>query len=207
MLAPGFDMFIQLPREDDQRVLNPGTIQEVADGRYTATFNDADLAAEAGQEVIVYFHRGNEFMQQSARIDAVMPTEEQTIIVFETVGEPVSCESRQCFRASTVMAGLTARLGDEDNCQLLDVSATGFAVMAAATHHVGNVLEAELHHDGKNYRGTATVQSVRAMDHDRIRYGLHVVADKNSGGTLQKGCQHIAMAVQREQARRLSGTQ
>ena len=104
------------------------------------------------------------------------------IIGFETTGEPVSAEGRQSFRVSTATSGLTARIGEEA-CPLLDISATGIAVISRATHLPGETVPVSISYDGRSYSGTARVQGIRKLPDGRIRFGLHG-SDKGATGGL-----------------------
>jgi hypothetical protein len=82
------------------------------------------LAAEAfefevDREVLMYFSGKNEFMQQVARIQKIFEcpegSDEGPTSVIEPVGDPISAESRQDYRVSTISAALEARLGEEEN--------------------------------------------------------------------------------------------
>ncbi len=141
-------------------------------------------------------------MKQPARLDAVGQDDPTPVVGFQTTGEPVSAESRERFRVSTVMADLTAAVGAEAECKLLDVSTSGFAIEATQRYEVGQVVSVTLRYQGGEFSGKARVQSIRELDLGRIRYGLHAVEDRASGGELRKGQQYISAAVEREQLRR-----
>lgn len=229
MLAIDAGIFLRMPLESDKRILHPAVIKECREKVFTVEV-DEPLKLEAGDEILVYYEIKREFMQQPARVDAVLmsdpeaePDDESAgdaegesdreaetpvkmMIGFETTGDPVSAESRQCYRVSTALAGLTTQLGNETGCQLLDVSASGFSVISSARHKLGSIVPAVLHHDGRTYKGKACVQSIRELEPDRIRYGLYCVENRSITGDLQKGMQTISMAVQRQQLRRLAGS-
>ncbi|MHC4129010.1 MAG: PilZ domain-containing protein [Planctomycetota bacterium] len=141
-------------------------------------------------------------MKQPARLDAVGQDDPTPVVGFQTTGEPVSAEGRERFRVSTVMADLTATVGAEAECKLLDVSTTGFAVEATQRYEIGQVVSVTLRYQDRQFSGKARIQSIRELELGRIRYGLHAVDDKASGGELRKGQQHITAAIEREQLRR-----
>lgn len=205
MLSVGSEVFLWIPDEFKERVLHPGRVIEVSDSIYTAEFDEMGITPEAGQEVFVYYELRQKFMQQAARIDALMQASPKPLVGFQTTGEPVSAESREFHRVSTVMADLTASLGPEQHCQLMDVSVRGFAVVAKEKYQVGQTLPATLRFEGQEYIGKGCIQSVKELSKGRYRYGLHSVDDKKSSATLEKGQQTIAMAIQRQQLRRLAG--
>lgn len=218
MVGFGYNFYLQLPGKSKQRILHLAKVIGMKESVYTAEVKELDLAVESGQDVLVYYEKNREFMQQSARIEAVEEvetveaveeideTEPQLIISFITTGNPVSAESRQCYRVSTVMMDLTAGLGPELGCSILDVSITGFSVIATENYSVGEIVDASIEHDGQTYTGKICVQSVRELGKERIRYGLHCADEKKSPGNLAKGLQQMSISVQREQLRRRAGT-
>ncbi|MHC5023997.1 MAG: hypothetical protein ACYTGG_08805 [Planctomycetota bacterium] len=217
MLAINGGIFLRRPQESAKRILHPATVKEIRDKVYTVALEEP-LRIEAGDEILVYYEIKREFMQQPARVDAVLTAEPDAdgddtgggtpkmVIGLETTGEPVSAESRQCYRVSIVLSGLTVQLGSEEGCQLLDVSASGFSVIAAADYKIGKIVPAVLLHDGRSYKGKACVQGVCKLEPGRTRYGLYCVEDCSVSGDLLKGMQTISMAVQRQQLRRLAGS-
>ena len=84
---------------------------------------------------------------------------------------------------------------------LVDLSPEGFAIVTPADFGVGNVVSAELGHDGQIFSGRAVVRSVQALDQRRYRYGLQALESEDD---LRKGLQHIAISLQREQLRRIA---
>jgi hypothetical protein len=205
MLHIGTKMFMQILDNSGQKILHPATVIEVEDGIITAEFEEDDFQMEAEQEVFVYHDLQQEFMKQSAVVEVSLEEELTPVVRFRTTSEPVSAENRQCFRVSTVIADLVASLGPEDTCPLLDVSATGFALIAKKKYDIGNHIEVILYFEDKTYSGMGCVQSVQEFSKGRYRYGLLSVDDKQLGGDLQKGLAIISTAVQREQLRRLAG--
>ncbi|MHC4220115.1 MAG: PilZ domain-containing protein, partial [Planctomycetota bacterium] len=172
----------------------------------TAEVGDSNLALEPGLDLFVYYELKRKFVKQAARIDAVLQTEPMLVVGFQVTGEPMSAESREWFRVSTVMAHLAADFGPESDCPLLDVSSVGFAVEAAERYEVGQVVPATLSYQDQRFNGKARIQSVRDLGKGRYRYGVHSIEDKESGGDLRKGQQLISAAVEREQLRRRAGT-
>jgi hypothetical protein len=178
----------------------------VKDNIYTAEVEEEDLVFEEGQQILIYYcQKQREFVQQTARVDTVTRTDLKPILGFETTSEPVSAERRQSYRVSTVMSDLTAKLASEDACPLLDVSMTGFSVIAAKGHPLGSVVEATLRYDDEQYTGTVCILSIRELKTGQTRYGVHCMDDKKSGGNIQKGLRHMSMTIQRQQLRRLVG--
>ena len=141
-----------------------------------------------------------------AHILKIVDDERQPTIEIETTGEPASVESRQCYRVCTVTAGLTAALTGDGQCQVLDVSCTGFSVISSRNYAIGDRVEAMLIHEGKEYRGKVCVQSIRTLSEDRIRYGLLCVENRAFAGNMPRGLELMTVSLQSEQLRRLAGT-
>ena len=141
-------------------------------------------------------------MKQGARVELVSKRDSTTAFCFELTGDPVSAERRQCYRVSTVMAQVLATFGAEENCPVVDVSATGFAVVASNRYRTATVVDATVHYGGIAFSGKGRIESVRELKSGPIRYGVHCISDMGTGGTLQAGLPKICASVQREHLRR-----
>ena len=206
MVGIGSGFFLQLPGNSKRRILHPAKLIGVNAEVYTAEIEEAELFLESGQEILVYYERNREFMQQAARIDAVDETDPNLIISLITTGEPVSAESRQHYRVSTIMLGLSAQFGTEPCCAVLDVSATGFCVIAAEQYSIGKVLSTRIEHEGQTCTGNVSVQSVKPLNKGWIRYGVHCADQKSLDDNLAKALQQLSINVQRDQLRRVACT-
>jgi len=204
MLSMDGGFFLHIPN-GSKRILHPATIVGTEDEIHTAELEEPDLPVADGQEVLIFYDFRREFMQQPACIRRVTH-DPKLIIEFETTGEPVSAESRQHFRVSAVMTGLTATLGSENACPLLDVSRTGFSVVARQSYDLGSFVNAALRHENHQYRDRVCVQSIRDLSRGRIRYGLHCVDKNRHAGGTPKGLHQISVSLEREQLRRVAGT-
>ena len=210
MLSQGDLLYIQRPTQSQQRILIPLDIVAMQQGQIIIETSELfDWLPEDGQ-VMVYYDQRREFVKQSARMEVHVheETEDQVDGVMryavELLGESVSAESRQTFRVSTVISGRTAQFADEGDVPLVDVSASGYAVIASGKHNVGEIIKTTLVHDGREFTGTACVQSICQLDPSRIRYGMYCVEKRQPGNNLNQGLLTVSMAVQREQLRRLS---
>ena len=87
---------------------------------------------------------------------------------------------------------------------MVDVSATGFAVIAAEQYMVTDIIEVTIRFEGETFNGRGRIESARELGVGRTRYGLHCVDGKSTDETLSKGLQQISAAVQRQHLRRLS---
>ena len=207
-ISKGQNIFLQLPDETEQRILHPTKVTGLQESGVTAFVEDQAITVEAGTEAFIYFERKREFMQQSIRIEAIMEAEDEespSIFAFQGTAEPVSAESRQCYRVSLVLADYISDFGDKKRCKVTDVSATGFSCITTESFKMGAVVPATLYLQGQSFEGKTCVQSIKQLDDGTFRYGLHVVKGRD-GGTLPNGVQKISMVAQREQLKRLSGT-
>ena len=205
MLGVGDGFYIQTSGGADSRILHPAKLLSGDGDNYSAEIEAQDLTLEEEQNVLVFYEIAQKFVKQAAKITAVSQSEgENPTIGFRSVGEPVSAEGREHYRVSTAAGDLTAALGVEKQCRLLDVSSIGFSVFATNKHAIGTTLDAGLFHHGNSYTGQVCIQSVRDLDDGRIRYGLHCVDDKQGGANLEQGLRKMTMDIQRKQLRRLS---
>lgn len=202
MLSTETGIFLQIPDKSETRTLHPARVAEVTDGIYTVQVEEKDLPLHAGQDVFIYFEINRKFMRQSARIDAIMQADSEQVVGLETIGKPLPAENRECFRVSTVMAGLTATVGAEEQCPVLDASATGFAVLTNLRYSIGSVLKITLPYQGSRFTGKGRVHSARETSSDRFRIGLACADDQKAGDELREGLNTITMSIQREQLRR-----
>ncbi len=201
---PGTIFYLQIPDESEEHFLYPATIQERNENSYTAALQTDDPALEAGQEVLIYYEIERELVKQGAQIEWVSKTDSTSAFRFELTGDPVSAERRQCYRVSTMMAEVSATFGTEENCPVVDVSATGFAVVASRRYRTATVVDATVHYAGIASSGKGRIESVRELPSGLIRFGVHCISDKETGGTLQAGLQKICASVQRPHLRRLN---
>ena len=115
-IRQGQEIFAQLPGDGNRRILHPATVLERTESGIVARFAQEDLTIQPGQGIIVYFEEKRVFMQQAATIDAVMGTDDEMhpgAFGFTPAGEPVSAESRECYRVSLVLSDFQADLGDQ----------------------------------------------------------------------------------------------
>ena len=197
------DVFLRTP---EKAKLHAGKVSAVSAKGFTIRFEVQGIRLEQGAEVIAYYEVNRRFMQQPVRVLSVVQTEEGGLAMeLETPGDPVSAENRECYRVSCYATGIKAQLGeDPELCEVLDMSATGFAVFSTAKYQVGRTLQATLYHDGESILGTIVVQGAREYGKN-MRYGLRAIDDERKSATLKSALSRINLAVQRAQAARLSG--
>jgi len=201
----GDGVFVQIPGEFDHRVLHPAMILGIHERDITAELEERELPFECGEPILVYYEQDTVFMQQTARLNSYDSAEPGPLIEFELTGEPSSAESREHYRVSTVMANLTAELGNESLCPLLDVSSMGFSVIASEDYEIGNIVDAVLWYSGQQFAGKVCVQSIRELGKGRIRYGFHSLEDSRTSGNINCGLEAMSASIQRQQLQRLAG--
>lgn len=197
-------IFLQVPDQSDRRVLRPGKLLAGHGKARTAEFQERHLTVEAQQEVLVFYELNNKFMRQAARIEVVSRTPHGTVIDLQTTGEPELAESRQCYRVSAVMLDMTATVDGEDDCSILDVSATGMAVTATRRHDVGQAVNVEIRYEETPCAGRMHIATIHRLPRERIRYGLLCIDDHKTNSHLIKGLTRINLAIQRLHLRRLA---
>lgn len=205
MLHAKMDVFFRVPNDNNRRVLHPGMLVSTSAEGFTAEVSSDALKMEPSQDLLLYYQVKNKFVQQPIRVEGALESEGRRILSFKTTGDAVSAESRQCYRVATVIAGMTASVGNESKCQVNDVSATGFSIVSANEYTVGTNVPVTMIHEGKKYMGTACVQSVRELQPGKVRYGLFCLSGKTGSGNLAQGLSQISMAMQRAQLRRMAG--
>lgn len=198
-------LFLQISDESDERVLHPGKIVGLDGDKHTCEFDrEEELTCEENEAVFIYFEDGRTFMQQRALICSISKAESRIEITLETTSDPVCAESRECYRVSTVLLGLTVAVAAERDCPLVDVSATGMSATTTSPHKLGDELPATLSYDGREYTGKVIVRSVHESGGGRLRHGFHCVQNSRCGGNLQQGLQAVSVSVQRLLIKRLA---
>lgn len=215
MIEPGIRVFLQRPEEFTRRVLHPAFVLSVDEASVAAAL-EAPLDLEVDEDLLVYYEVNRGFVQQPARTTVAFreetadeasatgePVAARFLVDFETTGYFMPAESRACYRVVTVNSDLTATVGDEAQCVLLDVSGAGFSVIAHADLAIGDVVRATLRYEAKEYAGTACVQSIKSLITGDTRYGLAGV--ESGRGSIRQGQEKMTAALQRSQLRRRSG--
>lgn len=199
MIKPGASLFFRDPKIAAERVLVPARLIEKIDESLVADLHPTERF-EAGQAVTIFFELQREFMQQPVQIDSLQAGEEGPRVRFFPIGDPVSAESRQHFRVAAITTELVARIGQEEGCEVQDVSATGFSAIASTEYALGICLPVSIHYGGGSCEGDAVVQSI-CERRQGYRYGFFSA----DGARLRDQLNQLSLAVQREQLRRLSG--
>lgn len=205
MIKTGSDILFQEPNCETRR-LRRSVVVDTDGERFSVQFAANPFVFEVDQEVLMYFNGKGEFMQQVGCVVEVEAQEfegpEATVFTLDPVGDPISAESRQFYRVSTISADLRASLGEEHDLDVQDLSATGFAVIAAGAYSLGETLPVQIAHAGVQCHGTSAIQSIREFEPGRIRYGMRALEDDPHTGEFLHTLQGISLAVQREQLQR-----
>ncbi len=201
MIKAGTDIHLQDPRFEE-RTLRAGSVVSDDDDHVIGGFEAEAVPAEAGDTLLLYYEENRHFVQQAVEVLEVVEREPSLLLALGPLGDPVLAESRQRYRVTTVNAGVTACIGEEDDRPVLDVSVTGFSALLEERHAPGTVLPVMLRHGEEAYVGRAIVVDLR--DHEGgLKYGMRPVeTDTEDGRDLERGLTEINLAVQRAQLRR-----
>lgn len=201
MLKAGSDLFVQDPGRES-RFLHRARVVGIEGPCFRVRLDAGVLELDAESELLVYFHVEDDFVQQVAEV----ASRDDDTLLLRAVGDPISADRRQQERVSTLAADLTARIGEENDCPVHDLSATGFAAVAGAGLRPGQIVEVSIAYEGRCYVGRASVQSLREVGRRRIRYGLRVLGEHvGPGKPLHAELPAISLAIQRSQRRHCSG--
>lgn len=87
----------------------------------------------------------------------------------------------------------------------MDVSVTGFSVISPERYQVGQQIQSTIDSGGNQFKGSASVQSIKMLPIGKTRYGFHCSDNRGRKGGLAEGLQKLSMEMQRLQLRRRSG--
>lgn len=195
------EVFLQRPEEASDRVLHPANVTGV-EGGVTIAVDDAFDLSPSQSMIFVLYESNRKFMKMPARVLEVQDVEGVTVVRVEPAGEPVSAESRDCYRVATVMYDFTGDMGDEKGCVLADVSINGFSAILGTAHPTGTNLPVSLHFGAKSFSGTACVQSTFELPGGKVRTGFLCTGGSKD---LLAGLRQMSMELQRRQLRRRAG--
>lgn len=203
MITPETRVFIQFPEEQHPQVLHPAYVESVEGSKVVAVAEESFLPLEVGLEIDVFFEVRRRFQRIHARTTSTL-SGPQPRFALETVGTPVSAESRKCYRVSEPLIELTCTFHGRVYCTLEDVSVKGFAVVTTDTLSIGDTVEAVLFDmRDRPSSGPVVIRSVRSVP-EGYRYGVEVCEPAYRGARLQRVVSSLSQAVQRQELRRLS---
>jgi hypothetical protein len=204
MVRNGDEVFVHFAGGTGTRVLHASKAVMHDEGVITVNYAEPEaLPTAPATTMIVFFHGPVEFMQQPGERIELSDDAGEPVAAIRLLGEPVSAESRKCFRVGTVLADYSADFGVLGTCKLVDVSAAGVGFLSTRRCSLGESFEVKLSVHGRVSKGRGFIQSVKEVRHG-YRYGLLCTNDGGAGG-LDKGLQQLTMDAQRAQLRRLSG--
>lgn len=198
MLRPDTTVFFRVPDISPLRILYPAAITGQKNDTYQAVFRkapDKKLNLAPGEKFFIYYHLYGEFVQQTARLNAVSTDAPRTVVVFITLGEPVTAERRQCRRYALPDKSLSVLIDSRTNCRLFDISAAGFAIVTAAALKSDQRVMVSLAFRGQSFHGRAVVRHAGELPGGKIRYGLHALEDESDHARIQEGLLLITEAI------------
>ena len=206
MIHSGMQVFIQLPEENSRRVLHAAHVNALAEGVVIVQLRCDVPTLAPGTKLLLCYEINGDFVTHLARVLEVVEEsqddEDMLAIKLELIGQPVSAESRKSHRIVTALCGLTATIGEQCECRLVDASVTGFAVIAKPGLKIGTIMPVVLRYEGASFSGNACLQSIKQLDAKRTRYGF---SSTDSGiSELANGLRTITFDVRRAQFQRLS---
>ncbi|HZK81021.1 MAG TPA: PilZ domain-containing protein [Humisphaera sp.] len=201
MLRTDGEIFILIPEASNNAILHPGKVMSCDDSKFQAASVE-QITAAVGSDVNTFAAVNGKFMQQGAKVLEWQLTEAGAVFSCARTGPIVSAEQRQIYRVSAVMAGIVAQIGKEINCQVMDVSAEGFAAIATNPLQIGTLTEIGLRFEQTIIKTTARVQTAKTLANGKVRYGF-LIPDKQNAA--RKLFYQISGAIQRAQLKRLSG--
>lgn len=227
MFKIGDDILFQEPAVSGRR-LRRSVVVETGSDTLSVRFVGKPFEFTVDQEVLMYFTVKREFMQQVGRITAIEippppvaapetaeavaapaagaeapPGEDRgPVFVLEAIGDPISAESRQYYRVSTISAKIEARFGKGGKLQVQDLSATGFAVLSDEKFKVGQLVDVSIRHEDEACHGKVAIQSFRELESGKLRYGLRAIEEDPHARDFLKTLHRISLAVQRDQLAR-----
>ncbi len=202
----GADGFIQFPEESDENILHPLRLLAHQGQSWTIMMLESMVELKQAQDVTIFYECNQEFVQQPARIEELHDVEGNAECALTLIGTPVSAEHREHYRVDATLADRWMSIDSSDEpVQIVDVSATGCAIVCDQHYAVRDVIEATILYQEKEYCGHFCVQSVRALTPKNNRLGLYCVEDSNTrANPLIRVLRSLSMDLQRQQLRRLS---
>lgn len=201
MFKTGFEFYLQLPSSGDERLLHPAIVEESSSEQTQVLMTEENLELDLDLGIILYYELQHGFVQQPARIIVLERDDSTDVVTVVTTGDPISADTRECYRVTAISADADARVGSSEPCGLRDVSATGFAIVSSEVFSVGESLPVVLRFEDSEYTGTGCIQSTRELGRNRTRYGV-LCSEDDSGGALLDGLNRISLLIQRSQLSR-----
>ncbi len=143
-------------------------------------FASDGLGVVVDEEITLHFKHAGHFLNRDYLVSRVIEDGDGTRLKLVPQGvEPEDDDMRGSERIPMIYESMVARLGDQIECMLLDVSNAGIAVIGGGNYRCGDVLEFDMVIEGQRYFGEVTLRSAIEVRRGRFRYGLQCNADKN----------------------------
>lgn len=195
-------MFLLLQVSAKDRVLQAGKVILSNADEVTVEFGEP-VTLVAGADMIAMGETNGRLFQQGIRVKEFNADGPKITAAFRRMGEIVSAEQRQMFRVSVATAGMEARIGNEKNCQVVDLSPEGFGAILDSELKVGSLVQVSIDYEGKTlFTASARVQTCKLRPDKTFRHGF-LVPDAKS--PARKAMQQLSSLLQRQQLRRLAG--
>lgn len=201
MLKTGERIHLLDPTRPGERTLHTGVLAAIEEGAWIAEFPTPSFEVAAEAEFVIFYEVKRNFVQQIARIDEVREGEPALTVKLATIGDSAPAEGRETYRVTTLSTSITAQLGSANDCDVVDVSSTGFAAVSPQKHEIGERLDASITYDGETHSGVVAIQSIQERK-DGTRYGVRYIAEHGQKSQFEDGLNQISLGVQREQLAR-----
>ena len=205
-MKTGAKIFLQRPESEGNLDLFLATIAEVDGDSMVLVVENTEFKTTPGLEIILLYDVSRDFVRQPAKVMETSSSAEGQIIGLTTTGDPLSAESREHYRVSTLSSDLHVRIvgADTSGDELLvqDLSATGFAFISPDDHVIGSHLEVELQYQDRSCAGRVQVQSQRFLSSKRTRHGVRCIGEGAEAIAFSNHLSQLSLLVQREQLSR-----
>ncbi len=205
-LKEGSRVFLRFDSPSRGRVLQPGIAREIRDSDWTLSFEARHHAVEIGEEKLIYYNQSRLFVQQPVLIEAQSGDGPPFVLTVKSIGDAVSVGTREEDRVSTLGAGLTAMIEDENDCAVQDISLSGLAAVCTRKYHVGRCLEIAIRYGDEEFVGQVEVQCIHPVGGGKNRYGLLGVFDTAEGKKLQNGLTRMTLEIQQQRLKIISSS-
>jgi hypothetical protein len=201
VLNSGQGMFLLVSNDSKNPKLAAGKVIESSSTAFAIELDDSSNL-QPGLETLAYCDVRGKFFQQGVTLTEVRALLSTPTYVFVRVGEPVSAEQRQTFRVSVALSNVIAQVGERKQCQVVDVSPEGIAVITSQGFSIGTTVKIALAHEDNKIAADARIQTIKVLPTGKVRYGLLV---PNTNPIARKALLKMSMGFQRTQLKRLAG--
>ncbi len=204
MLPVGSTLHVMIHDPAGDAVLHPARVVDAEGRSCVAAFDPPPLLAlpRPGARTLGFYPRpGGRLVQQALMVAAVRHGPDGPVVGLTAVAKPAPAEPRNALRVCVAAHDIPVRVGLELRCQLADVGADGFAVLAAKALQPGSVVAVTLDSDGFQFADLARVQTAHPLPDGRTRYGLVVDAHQTD---VRQTLEVLALAAQRMTLHRMA---